>query len=79
MKSNFDPSVVESPFVVKVITFAAVLENEQLAGLEWNKVLVLRETYLRKGRESREEQNLYYVAITRAKKHLIFVAGKDEA
>jgi DNA helicase-2/ATP-dependent DNA helicase PcrA len=58
---------------------AVVLSSTHKAkGLEWDKVLVLRDTYLRKGRESREEENLYYVAITRAKKSLVFVAGKEE-
>jgi DNA helicase-2/ATP-dependent DNA helicase PcrA len=57
---------------------AVVLSSTHKAkGLEWNKVLVLRDTYLRKGRESREEENLYYVAITRAKSALVFVASKD--
>lgn len=58
---------------------AVVLSSTHKAkGLEWDKVLVLRDTYLRPGRESREEENLYYVAITRAKKSLVFVAGKAD-
>jgi DNA helicase-2/ATP-dependent DNA helicase PcrA len=45
-------------------------------GLEWDKVFILRGTFLR--RHTREEQNIYYVALTRAKKHLVFLGdGKN--
>lgn len=48
-------------------------------GLEWDRVFILRDTFLRKGRVNREEENIYYVAITRAKRHLVFVTQpKDE-
>lgn len=58
---------------------AVVLSSTHKAkGLEWDKVLVLRETYLRKGRESQEEENIFYVAITRTKKVLVFVHGVKE-
>jgi superfamily I DNA/RNA helicase len=46
-------------------------------GLERDNVFMLADTYLRKPRgaeaPNKEEQNLYYVAVTRAKKNLIFV------
>lgn len=45
-------------------------------GLEWNRVFIIRETFLRKGRESQEEENIYYVAITRAKQTLVFVGDR---
>jgi len=58
---------------------AVVLSSTHKAkGLEWDRVFILRETYLRKGRESREEENIYYVAITRAKHSLIFVAEREQ-
>lgn len=40
-------------------------------GLEWNRVFIVRKTFLR--RDNREEENIYYVAITRAKAHLTFI------
>jgi len=39
-------------------------------GLEWNRVFVLASTFKK---TSDEERNIYYVAITRTKKHLTFV------
>ena len=43
-------------------------------GLEADRVWVLRDTYLRKAK--REEENLWYVAITRAKDTLVMVRGR---
>jgi len=40
-------------------------------GLEWDSVYLLRDTFLRKN--TTEEQNIYYVAVTRAKKNLWIV------
>lgn len=40
-------------------------------GKEWDRVYVLRDTYMR--RQTTEEANLLYVAITRAKKELVYV------
>lgn len=42
-------------------------------GLEWNRVFVLGATFKRSGGQ---EDNVYYVACTRAKKHLTFVDGR---
>lgn len=39
-------------------------------GLEWNRVFVLEGTFKK---NSDEERNIYYVAVTRTKKHLTFV------
>jgi len=41
-------------------------------GLEWDTVYLLRDTFLREN--TTEEQNIYYVAVTRAKKNLWIVA-----
>lgn len=43
-------------------------------GLEWNRVWLLSETF-RKGK-GMEEDNIYYVAVTRAKDSLFFVNGR---
>ena len=47
-------------------------------GLERDKVFVLKATYLREGKriDAREEANLYYIAITRARKHLVLVGSR---
>lgn len=47
-------------------------------GLEWNRVFLLADTYNRRSTNAsaqalREEQNIYYVAVTRSKNHLTFV------
>jgi DNA helicase II / ATP-dependent DNA helicase PcrA len=45
-------------------------------GLEWDRVFILSDTFKRKPgteEQAREEQNIYYVAVTRAKKHLVMV------
>lgn len=42
-------------------------------GLEWDRVFMLRSTFLK--RLEREEENIYYVAVTRAKQELYFVEG----
>lgn len=44
-------------------------------GLEWNRVFIVRSTFLRK--RTREEENIYYVALTRAKKHLTFLVNRE--
>lgn len=41
-------------------------------GLEWNKVFLIAKTFKR-AEQGGEEANIYYVAITRAKKHLVHV------
>lgn len=43
-------------------------------GLEWDRVCVLKDTF--KQEEGDEEANVWYVAITRPKKELIFADGK---
>lgn len=50
-------------------------------GLEWDRVFLLSKTFNRKSKggptkpsEASEEQNIYYVALTRAKKHLVLCA-----
>jgi superfamily I DNA/RNA helicase len=54
---------------------AVVLSSVHKAkGLEWNKVFAIRSTLLRPGCESREEENIYYVACTRTKNELVFVS-----
>jgi len=45
-------------------------------GLEWDRVWLLTETF-RRGKGI-EEDNIYYVAVTRAKKSLFFVGGSSE-
>lgn len=49
-------------------------------GLERDKVFVLKATYLREGKriDAREEANLYYIAITRARKHLVLVGNRRQ-
>lgn len=43
-------------------------------GLEFPKVFILRDTFMHPGRPvSREEENIFYVAVTRAKHHLVFL------
>lgn len=42
-------------------------------GLEWNRVFILGATFKRSGGQ---EDNVYYVAQTRAKKHLTYVGGR---
>ena len=46
-------------------------------GLEWNRVFVLSETF--RAGKTREESNIYYVAVTRAMKTLFLVSGKGAA
>ena len=43
-------------------------------GLEAERVYVLQESFYRRG-VTPEEQNIHYVAVTRAKSHLTFVTG----
>jgi superfamily I DNA/RNA helicase len=52
--------------------------THQAKGLERNRVWVLRDTYMRPnrlGQVSQEEKNLYYVAVTRARRELNIVRG----
>jgi len=54
---------------------AVVLSSVHKAkGLEWNRVFLLSDTF-RKGK-TKEEDNIYYVAVTRARQALFFVGGK---
>ena len=54
---------------------AVVLSSVHKAkGLEWNKVYMVASTFLRPGRESREEENIFYVGCTRTKNELVFVS-----
>lgn len=58
----------------KTIKPAVVLSSVHKAkGLEWNKVCLVASTFKHKGSEG-EEANIYYVAVTRAKKTLVFGA-----
>jgi hypothetical protein len=53
---------------------AVVLSSVHKAkGLEWERVFLLKETFRRKDGKS-EEDNIWYVAITRTKKELFFVS-----
>lgn len=55
---------------------AVVLSTVHKAkGLEWDRVFILNETFRWKGGQ---EDNVYYVAVTRAKKHLTFVGERPE-
>jgi superfamily I DNA/RNA helicase len=58
-------------------------------GLEWEKVYILRDTFNRKrpanaapinpvaeAARAKEEANIYYVALTRTKKHLVMIEGR---
>ena len=47
-------------------------------GLEWNRVLILRGTF-RNGGGSLEEDNIYYVAVTRTKQTLIYISDAGVA
>jgi DNA helicase-2/ATP-dependent DNA helicase PcrA len=52
-------------------------------GLEWDRVFILNNdnfkmTYNKKPWQIKQEENLHYVAITRAKQFLAFVASKDK-
>lgn len=54
---------------------AVVLSTVHKAkGLEWPHVFLLRSTFLK--RQNREEENIYYVAMTRTKSHLTFVQNE---
>lgn len=58
---------------------AVILSSVHKAkGLEWNRVALISSTFKRI-EQGGEEQNIYYVAITRAKKSLVFIGdSKDE-
>lgn len=43
-------------------------------GMEWHRVFILRETFLK--RKTQEEENIYYVALTRSRHHLTFIGGE---
>jgi DNA helicase-2/ATP-dependent DNA helicase PcrA len=69
---------------------AVVLSTTHKAkGLEWPRVYLLRDTYMSKrprtgppqseaakAAQAREEANIYYVALTRAKQHLVLAEGR---
>lgn len=68
---------------------AVILSTTHKAkGLEWDKVFLLSSTFNRKApvnsgespeaaaRRAQEEANVYYVALTRAKKHLVLASGE---
>lgn len=46
-------------------------------GLEWKRVFVLWETLMSKPGGQGEEENIEYVAVTRAKEELVKVEGKN--
>lgn len=55
-------------------------------GLEWNKVYLLKSTFNRKmgnrkqtPAEAQEEKNIYYVALTRAKNHLVLISERQNS
>jgi superfamily I DNA/RNA helicase len=57
---------------------AVVLSSVHKAkGLEWNKVFMIRSTFLKKGRVTQEEKFLYYVACTRTKNELVFAVEEQ--
>lgn len=55
-----------------VITCSSV---HKAKGLEANRVLVLKDTLYPRKKQSKEEQNIHYVAITRAKQTLFYVSA----
>jgi hypothetical protein len=58
-------------------TYITLSSTHRFKGLERDHAYVLIDTY--KAGESQEEANLIYVAVTRAKRHLTYVAGKPNA
>jgi superfamily I DNA/RNA helicase len=55
---------------------AVVLSSVHKAkGLEWERVFLLEETF--RASKGGEEENIYYVALTRTKSHLYLVGGVD--
>jgi superfamily I DNA/RNA helicase len=68
---------IEALFEDKSDDGCVVLSTTHKAkGLEWNRVWMLRSTYLQ--RPDVEEANLTYVAVTRARKELILVSKKSK-
>jgi hypothetical protein len=47
-------------------------------GLEWDKVVILKDTFNCKFGDPREEENIHYVACTRTKNVLVFAKNSDE-
>jgi superfamily I DNA/RNA helicase len=55
-------------------TPAVVLSTVHKAkGLEWKRVFIIGNTFLKK--RNRDEENIFYVAITRSQNHLTFIGG----
>lgn len=76
--ANIDRLFSDSDPETKII----LSTTHKAKGLERDNVFMLADTYLRKPRGAatagKEEQNLYYVAATRAKKNLVFVRERKE-
>lgn len=60
---------VEDPAVGQVVCSTV----HRAKGLEWDRVWLLADTFRTGPKAGREEQNIKYVAITRAKRELVFV------
>lgn len=67
---------VETLFTDDGTTGILLTSTHRAKGLEADRVWLLRDTYLKW--PGQEEENLLYVAITRAKRELVYVTGKDE-
>ena len=68
VKENIKKFFSDNPEQIKLST------AHKAKGLEWDKVFILSKTY--HPERGGEEENIYYVAITRAKSYLGFMEGK---